>query len=118
MKESELLELAAKAVYAKPDGQSADGTLHFGNSRWNPLIDDGHALQLLCRLSLRIVENHGGTYRAVQFTLHAETDEAAEHEIEIEWPHTPAATRYAIVRAAAAMAEAKQKQEGNDASSN
>lgn len=79
-----------------------------GNVEWNPLTDDGDALRLLCKKSLRIVENHGGAYRAVQFTLHAETDD----EIEIEWPHTPAATRRAIVRAAAAMAPAKESEHG------
>lgn len=69
--------------------------------RWNSRANDSDAFQLLCKLSLRIVEDRGGAYRAVQYTLNPEADDESIHEIEIEWPHTPAATRDAITRAAA-----------------
>lgn len=112
MTDKELLELAAKAAGLKSgeienNAANSHQTFYVWNddgktSRfWNPLADDGDALRLLCKRSMRIVEDHGGACRAVQFTLHPETDEEAEHEIEIEWPHTPAATRRAITRAAA-----------------
>lgn len=105
MSNKEMLELAAKAaginVVCFDSERNALKTKGGSPSRWNPLANDGDALRLLCKRSMRIVENHGGAYRAVQFTLPPETDEEAEHEIEIEWPHTPAATRRAITRAAA-----------------
>lgn len=107
----ELLELAAKAagmtgyIHEWVDGPSfivpgEDPVI------WNPITDDGDALRLLCQRSMRIVEDHGGAYRAVQFTINPEADDESIHEIEIEWPQTSAATRRAIVRAAAAIGEA------------
>jgi len=48
----------------------------------------------------------------VQFTLNAETAEEADHEVEIEWPHHPAATRDAITRAAAEIGKARAAASG------
>lgn len=113
MTDRELLDLAAKAA-----GIEVWWTENYGgvflrdrNSPviWNPLNDDGDALRLLCRLFLRITEERCGVYRAVQFTVHTDTDGAAEHEIEIKWPHTAADTRRAIVQAAVAIAAAKEE---------
>jgi len=120
MTENEMIELAAKAygftflgwriALEGPSRQWAEvmDTNHDAPIKWNPLDDDGDALRLLCKRSMRIVENHGGVYRAVQFTVKAETDNETDHEVEIEWPHTPAATRLAITRAAAAFQQCKE----------
>ncbi len=98
----ELLELAAKAAGIEINWFKWERL----TNQWNPLTDDGDAMRLLCKKSLRIVEDRGGAYRAVQFTVKPETEDEADHEIEIEWPHTPAATRHAIVRAAAEIGKA------------
>lgn len=118
MNDRELLELAAKAagvvgawdrMHQTYGDMWVEGINTGSPLFWNPLADDSDALRLLCKRSMRIVENHGGAYRAVQFTLNPETDDEAEHEIEIEWPHTPAATRYAITRAAAEIGASMQQ---------
>ena len=117
MSDKELLEKAALAAGVALhwiNGLPKEITEHWsGNPEegpqerewdWNPLTDDGDTFRLLCQRSMRIVEDRGGAYRAVQFTVNPEADDESIHEIEIEWPHTPAATRRAIVRAAAALA--------------
>lgn len=112
----ELLELAAKAagevIVGWNDGlepySSGEGYILKDGRIWNALTCNSDAFQLLCKRSMRIVENHGGVYRAVQFTVKAETDDETDHEVEIEWPHTPAATRLAITRAAAAFQQCKE----------
>lgn len=109
MTDREMLELAAKAAGLKEHGWMGPSYCHVVDNTWatfDPLTDDGDAFRLLCDKSIRIVESNGGAYRAVQFTVHPETADEAVHEVEIEWPHTPAATRFAITRAAAEIGKA------------
>lgn len=104
MTDRELLELAAKAAGVK--------TVQVGNwvfaeyhdylvGKWNPLTDDGDALRLAVRLGLTITidNNLGGETEAWRY---------AEHHIDVSQPHNNdpyAATRRAIVRAAAEIAK-------------
>lgn len=92
----ELLELAAKAAGRDPyfDGPHTP-------TSWDPLTDDGDALRLAVKLQLQITP---GTYNKDEFSaFHAGQGEANErrHYLQDEY----AATRRAIVRAAAAIWE-------------
>jgi hypothetical protein len=122
MTDGELLEQAAKAIglkYIKPaEGYSGEfgliagiETLHSvtdrcGATTWNPLSDDGDALRLAVRLDL--IVSRGCTEvgkEAVVFYLNE-----IQHQMRCVVPHgnNPyAATRLAIVRAAAEMGRAK-----------
>jgi hypothetical protein len=88
MTDRELLELAAKAV----NGGSWHPMTHdTPNGRdWNPLTDDGDALRLAVKLNMTVkTTDYGGAAKTSgEWLLVAETD-------------TLAATRRAIVRAAA-----------------
>ena len=94
----ELLELAAKAagreVWFDPQGRCCE----MGYSvEWNPLTDDGDALRLAVRLSLMLDTAYNGCTAVGSATL-----------CEILEPHNTdryAATRRAIVRAAAAIGD-------------
>lgn len=101
----ELLELAAKAAdyqYAKHGGYIVvDGIP--GN--WNPLTDDGDALRLAVKLNISILrpvdgdnKAHWGTYASMP----NQTDIGKEHDNG----DPCAATRRAIVRAAAEIGRA------------
>lgn len=116
MTDREMLELAAKAAgisgtwskgYQPHGDTEVDGIETGCQFLWNSLVSDGDAFRLLCKKSMRIVERHGGAYRAVQFTIDDVEGDEAEHEIE--WPHTPTATRYAITSAAAEIGKAMQE---------
>jgi hypothetical protein len=107
MTDRELLEKAAKAagIRVHAAGQAArdgGGHGHVGlwtttATRWNPLIDDGDALRLAVKLRLEVDIHHTGiavrTPDGSKFLLSAKDE-----------PDSCAATRRAIVRAAAAMA--------------
>lgn len=92
MTDRELLEAAAKAV----NGGSWDPLTHdTPNGTWNPLADDGDALRLAVRLEMDVFVRGGRWSEAV-----APMGKACKE------PHGAdplAATRRAIVRAAAAM---------------
>lgn len=99
MSDRTLLELAAKAAgYAEPSGDDdiwrhvATGELH----QWNPLTDDGDALRLAVRLYMNIQHNYIGAGVLVNNTSR---EKYIDHADEL------AATRYAIVRAAAEIAK-------------
>jgi hypothetical protein len=104
MTDREMLELAAKAIHAKPDEIAHDGTHWFGRSKWNPLTDDGDALRLAVKLSIRIYppEPHLKEYN---------TNKASVNVFGRLWDGIDAgtdpyaATRRAITRAAAALSE-------------
>lgn len=105
MDDRELLELAARA--AGIDGAMSDAeyckahgpdVITYG--MWNPLTSDVDAFRLLCKCSMQIVNSNGGALREVVFRVGDDS-----HAVEIDWPHTPAATRWAITRAAAAIAQ-------------
>lgn len=108
MTERELLELAAKAagidlgwwaeeLHAFWMGQTGDAV-------WNPLADDGDALRLMVKLDLNV-------FQAAQsaFALPSDEDDAT-FERQVRYIDTGgdvlAATRRAIVRAAAEIARA------------
>jgi len=103
MNDRELLELAAKAadILALPFYGHTDGKLYLSNGcEWNPLTDDGEALRLAVKLGMR---------------LELDSDWNRSHAQQIpkgEWhtcPHNDdpdAATRRAIVRAAAEIGRA------------
>lgn len=123
--EKRMLEMAAKAVGAKvywsTDGTLQDrpvlvtkcgggmGTLPY-EERWNPLTDDGLALRLAAMLRLSIDHNHSADQqRWVAVDRQGcegcyEPVICVEDEFEDEGQRI-AATRRAIVRAAAAIGE-------------
>jgi len=93
MTDRELLELAAKACGYQHkwniDGLLIDATC----GRWNPLLDDGDALRLAVKLRLDINFNCD--------QVHALGSGCFAHEEFLSADEFPAATRRAIVRAAA-----------------
>jgi len=97
MSDRELLEYAAKAAGIDWDAQMDNGTIVIAAEApifWNPLTNDGAALRLAVKL--RIDVNHG------DFMVVAEGVGAIEVGVaESKKPDPDAATRRAIVRAAA-----------------
>ena len=121
MTDRELLEKAAKAAGYEIHVWGTKGAENFGrmdmpnHPRWNPLTDDGDALRLAVKLLLRI--EHDAAYQQNQ-DRNTKVRVLAEHQQLIvgygnqgkwqkEWHETDpyAATRRAIVRAAAAIGE-------------
>lgn len=112
MTDKELLELAAKAAGLPVDFACEGGIGWFALSRnavgdvetwWNPLKDDGDALRLAMKLNL--IVGAYGSYTSVGETYDKPKLSAAGEEF-ICWHHEThgdprAATRRAIVRAAA-----------------
>ena len=111
MTDRELLELAAKAagieygwqhIYDDYEGSTSD------KWDWNPLIDDGDALRLAVKLGLPLVFSKITDARIPVVACHKEYVNVHEEEVW-QWlfikddPY--AATRLAIVRAAAAIGE-------------
>jgi hypothetical protein len=106
MTDKELLELAAKAAgierryyeYLGEWGLIDDGP---DSGWWNPLTDDGDALRLAVKLGLKhvwfTVEMQGSFVQTIFLQPHEET----LYESHAEHPDAYAATRRAIVRAAA-----------------
>lgn len=94
MNDRELLELAAKAMELQPE--SAPLTW------WFPLEDDGTAFRLACRLRLDIAWKHDSGYVEVFLS----TDLKFPMVRELFVGNVDAATRRAIVRAAAAIGAA------------
>jgi hypothetical protein len=122
MNDRELLELAAKAAgleyhWVKVDGGSLMQASEPGSrseESWNPLIDDGDALRLAVKLNLII--GCYGTYTAV-----CETYDKPVHSADsrgfVCWKHetggdASAATRHAIVRAAAQIGATQPSKDG------
>lgn len=114
MTDRELLELAAKAAGIEIKGWSDDrpytsSKSSFGNGFvswnpvfWNPLADDGDALRLAVNLGMNIVRGY--------FAVTAEIPPEAENDpgVSEDWPYADdpyAATRRAIVRAAAEIGQ-------------
>jgi hypothetical protein len=94
MTDHELLELAAQA--AGITGFWVDAGLNTGSNAepriWNPLIDDGDALRLSIKLQIYLIHHHHGI---------GWVDAGYIKELTAGDPY--AATRRAIVRAAASM---------------
>jgi hypothetical protein len=95
MTDIELLEFAAKAAGLV---ESSDGTIYagFGSREWNPLTDDGDALRLAVQLRIGLHHGNDDDVMAVAYDLSAVFTEKFGND-----PY--AATRRAIVRAAAAI---------------
>jgi len=108
MDDRELLELAAKAAGESTIGRPDD----INDWAWNPLTDDGDALRLAVRLRLSIDHNH----TADQQRWVAADRNGCEGcyspvscvEDEFDEQDRSFATRRAIVRAAAAIAQQSQ----------
>lgn len=101
----ELLELAAKAAgivvvdRSSPVSLYVEGRGAFGGVRWNPLTDDGDALRLAVKLSIDLLQFSDIDHEP----MHA----CANYDICEEYRQNPyAATRRAIVRAAAEIGRA------------
>ena len=111
----ELLELAAKA--AGIDGFFVDAGLNAGSNAfpkvWNPLTDDGDALRLAVKLAISITP-----YPIYEHPKHSviawrkSLDDSRGEVAEVYGGDQYAATRRAIVRAAAAIAKADGGAEG------
>lgn len=105
MTDRELLEAAARAAGYRFDSTNPFEIAqeHKGGTNWiewNPLTDDGDALRLAIKLKIQITPS---TYNKDEFTaFRAAGGEAHEHWSTMQDEY--AATRRAIVRAAAAMA--------------
>lgn len=119
MTDRELLELAAKAANVDLDGWdwggSSDGFYLVDSSKgkhgfpqyWNPLADDGDALRLAVKLDLSslMVYSNGKEKRREFWSPNSGYDGGKSATTEDEYTSDPyAATRHAIVRAAAAAA--------------
>jgi len=104
MTDRELLELAAKAACMK--ASEHDGIIYagFGSREWNPLTDDGDALRLAVKLGMEIsVDIPEEVDPATAWAKADHCEGAGSAEYLAKDPY--AATRRAIVRAAAAIAE-------------
>ena len=123
MKDRELLEFATKAAGIEIH-ESDDGTLqkrpiwavtHFvcgqpyGESQWNPLTDDGDALRLAVKLSIDVYfgEDDGPATYAGWYGSEANT-QRQRYAVERHNADPYAATRRAIVRAAAEIGKGMQ----------
>ena len=115
MNELEMLMLAAKAAGLKviipatpPRGLWIEGL----EDEWNPLTDDGDALRLAVDLGITIYTNIRTAYVLYgNHPINTDEREITATEEPGEDPH--AATRRAIVRAAAQIGEHMEKQNGN-----
>lgn len=109
MTDRELLELAAKAAgLDKPVPAMGCGIVYGGGKYWNPLADDGDALRLAVKLFI-FVDTAAGEPES----FGAELVRAGNEVFEVTEPRPPfhidlaaAATRRAIVRAAAEIGKA------------
>ena len=120
MNDRELLELAAKAAGIKalrdPQGCWRDCTgmypamnIYAANA-WNPLTDDGDALRLAVKLGMETYHADDDGWFA--YASHP-TARGIAYAVEPHENDPYAATRRAIVRAAAEIGEHMEKQHGN-----
>jgi hypothetical protein len=100
MNDRELLDAAAKAAGIELTGSDRAAWVNGSSYGWNPLTDDGDALRLAVKLRMALDIGGGGQVQAL--CGEPECTEAVE---DIE-PDPCAATRRAIVRAAAEIGRA------------
>lgn len=110
MNDRELLELAAKAAGFEFEWHDGFGLKIIGNGWWDPIESDGDALRLACTLGLTVEcdFNESDTCTVSQTRGEILVDESAGMVGEIIGDPDFAATRRAIVRAAAAIGQAMQ----------
>lgn len=105
MTDKELLEYAAKAAGPDIQWDSVESCWYmetagdYGNPRWNPLTDDGDALRLAVKLEIDLIVGTGSKF----VTARHEVTQLNEYEYKQD---AYAATRRAIVRAAAEIGKA------------
>jgi len=100
MTDRELLELAAKAAGIDYYTRAQSGGMLTDNGEWNPLTDDGDALRLAVTCGICFGPNLDGD-RAVAY------GEDGRNIVELHGTDPYAATRLAIVRAAAGIGRSK-----------
>ena len=104
MKDRELLELAAKAAGIWDDSDPSSGLLKGTGQYWNPLVDDGDALRLAVKLEMQV---YVGSHTVVAEILSDSDEPSIWQKVFVE--NDPyAATRRAIVRAAAELGRAME----------
>jgi hypothetical protein len=110
MKDEKMLEFAAKAagiLFRGYDFHYEDFIAYceytYANYQWNPLTNDGDAMRLAVKLNIAIVFDP-------RFNMvHADPVDTVLDSVSIDYDNDPcAATRKAIVRAAAAIGEKMQ----------
>lgn len=104
--DKELLELAAKAagiVWFAWIKHGSYGGLTTPNGMWNPLTDDGDALRLAVKLHMKVYPGEAYAWEAAIADYSHNFSGVCDEEEE---PDTYAATRLAIVRAAAEVGKA------------
>jgi hypothetical protein len=93
----DLLERAARASGYVPVRVEDEAVLLYGiQEPWNPLTDSGDALELAVKLELQLDLRHSTNAVSIYGAPDGRIDEGAHHD-------PVAATRRAIVRAAAAL---------------
>jgi len=110
MTDRELLELAAKAAAVKNWWDGDCSIRSVGSTYWNPIEDDGDALRLRNKLSAMIIDEGNCAFVAI-YRSNIPSIEIREMYIgDLEGGYASdssvsAATRRAIVRAAASIGE-------------
>lgn len=108
----ELLELAAKAAGVKLHGWTSAwrgdyfGCFDIGGATWNPLTDDGDALRLAVKLAIQI-EHSSPAHKNVDRVQASPRGFGHLSWVQMYEGDSAAATRYAIVRAAAELGKEK-----------
>ncbi len=105
MTDRDLLEAAARAAgLVDPRPAMGCGIVHGRGRYWNPLQDDGDALRLAVKLGIQVTPgDDGDPYAAVQWWRLPDRLSVDFDRVPVEGGDRAAATRRAIVRAAAAM---------------
>lgn len=112
MSDKELLELAAKAagIEVLPFYDGLHDVTNDPNrigSTWNPLTDDGDALRLAVALNMDILQDPvSSKANIVEVVANEGNVDSKPWAYEVRAPDPYAATRRAIVRAAAAIGKA------------
>ena len=105
MEDKKLLELAAKAAGIEWECFHEAGIEKYDGDLWNPLIDDGDALQLAVKLHLRIEINKASvviywTHDDSEKSLYEYPNHTQGDDYDIVYSGHEEATRRAIVKAA------------------
>jgi hypothetical protein len=106
MNDRELLESAARAAGYGELRFLDDSSIIVNARRWNPLTDDGDAMRLAVKLHMGVQSNGSNHWESPDCTIVLFDGPVCGHRLVQRHDDNPeAATRRAIVRAAAAMAK-------------